>query len=244
MKIDALIPARSGSKRIPNKNMQPLGGKPLLYWTIQAALENQYIDNVYVSTDSTDIQSYAIQCGAEAPFLRPDELADDTALSIDAVLHALDWLHKNKGDEPDAIALLQPTSPIRNCRHLTEAIKIFIKNKNHQTPTSVVSVQRVPHNMTPEKIMTLDPISQELHYLGGKDLIEISPKRSQEAPTYYARNGAAIYITWTETIRNLKSVFDKRTVAYTMNREDSIDIDDISDLKYAQFRLSEMFTEL
>src|SRR4051812_14473677 len=112
MKVAALIPARGGSKTIPRKNIVSVGGKPLIAWTIGAALGSKLLDRVCVSTDDEEIAAVARQHGAEVPFMRPAELASDEAGSLGVALHALDWMAAH-GGEPDYLLLLQPTSPLR-----------------------------------------------------------------------------------------------------------------------------------
>ena len=120
-----VIPARGGSKGVPGKNIKLLNGKPLIHYTIEAArkiFEDQYI---YVSTDSEKIKSVAEQTGLKVPFLRPKNLATDTANTRDVLLHALDeFVLKNK-KEPEVIILLQPTSPFRTASHISEALKLY-----------------------------------------------------------------------------------------------------------------------
>src|SRR4051794_40245817 len=110
--VAALIPARGGSKSIPRKNIASVGGKPLIAWTIEAALGSKLLDRVYVSTDDEEIASVSRACGSEVPFMRPAELASDEAGSLGVALHALDWMAAH-GGEPDYLLLLQPTSPLR-----------------------------------------------------------------------------------------------------------------------------------
>ena len=112
-RILALILARGGSKRLPGKNVRPLLGRPLLAWSIEAALACPVIERVLVSTDSRQIADVARTYGAQAPFLRPDALAADSSSSADAALHALDFLAAHSGQEYDAVMLLEPTSPLR-----------------------------------------------------------------------------------------------------------------------------------
>src|SRR3990170_965342 len=118
----AVIPARGGSKSIPRKNIKPLGGKPLIGWTIDAALQSRMLSRVIVSTDDAEIAQAARECGAETPFLRPPELAQDDSSSISVVLHALQWLEEQEHFSPDYVLLLQPTSPFRNAHDIRAAI--------------------------------------------------------------------------------------------------------------------------
>ena len=121
----AIIPARGGSKRLPNKNKLPLAGKPLITWTIEAALESQLFDLVLVSTDSQDIANISANSGAIVPFLRPAELATDTATTNDVISHMVKWV-ESKYREVARVTLLQPTSPLRNANHIKEAMDLII----------------------------------------------------------------------------------------------------------------------
>ncbi|QWD72732.1 cytidylyltransferase domain-containing protein [Polynucleobacter sp. UB-Raua-W9] len=124
MKILALIPARGGSKRLVSKNLRELGGRPLISWSIEFAKKQDLFCDILVSTDSEEIAQISRDAGALVPWLRPIELASDCASSFDVAQHAIEWYEKNNG-KIDAILLLQPTSPFRSSRTLSEAIKLF-----------------------------------------------------------------------------------------------------------------------
>lgn len=218
MRIDALIPARGGSKGIPGKNIQELGGKPLIAWTIEAALKATSVRRVIVSTDAEEIAEVAKQYGAEVPALRPAKLAEDDTPSIDVIHHALEnWT------DCDALILLQPTSPFRNEQHIEEAIKLFKEN----TDCYIVSVQENDQPLEwiykQNKAGFLDPIVDSQAY------------QRQMALLTYSLNGA-LYIgsrnIYYNEIKNLMK-------PYIIKKEFSIDIDTIFDLELANcmFRL-------
>ena len=145
MKIVAVIPARGGSKRIPRKNIKNFCGKPLIAWTILGALKSKYLDRVIVSTDDEEIAKIAKKYGAEAPFLRPAELAIPT-IGLEPVLkHSYEWLLENENYKADALALLLPTAPLRQTRHIDDAIEIFKKKKSD----SVVAINETPASHSP-----------------------------------------------------------------------------------------------
>jgi len=125
MKNLVIIPARSGSKGISNKNIKSIGGKPLIAWSIESALKSECVDRVVVSTDCQEIADIAMTYGAEAPFLRPNELAGDCATTESAMLHTLSWLKSNEGYVPDNVILLQATSPFRYEASIGDAIVLF-----------------------------------------------------------------------------------------------------------------------
>lgn len=136
MKILALILARGGSKRLPGKNIRPLGGKPLIVWSIDVVRGIPEICDILVSTDSPEIASICAKEGACVPWLRPEALASDTATSVDAALHALDWYETENGSV-DGLLLLQPTSPFRNRKTVIEGINLY--SRNGQRPVLAVS---------------------------------------------------------------------------------------------------------
>ena len=138
-KILAIIPARGGSKGLPNKNIKPLCGKPLIGWSIEQAGGSAYIDEIFVSTDSAEIASVAESFGIEVPFLRPAELATDTSPSSEFVLHTIDY-YRSQGQEFDYILLLEPTSPLRDVADINTAIEQLL---NHKTAKSIVGVSKV-----------------------------------------------------------------------------------------------------
>jgi len=215
----AIIPARGGSKRLPNKNILDLAGKPLIAWSIEAGLGSKYIDKVVVTSDSEEILDISKNFGAEI-IKRPDELANDTATTFDAIAHAIESID----EKYDYIVLLQPTSPLRNAKHIDEAIELLeVKNAD-----SVVSVCQMEHS--PLWANTLDESLSMKNFLRE----EILNKRSQDLETYYRLNGA-IYICKTDKLLKEKSFFLKDNIfAYVMDRESSIDIDEEIDFKLAE----------
>jgi CMP-N,N'-diacetyllegionaminic acid synthase len=146
LKILSLIPARSGSKSIKNKNIIPYKGKPLIYHTIKAAIKSRYINRVLVSTDSKKYQKIAIKFGAEAPFLRPKNISRDNSHDKDLVIHALKFFLKKKYF-PDLIVFLRPTTPNRNPRVIDNAIKYFYKNIKFDSMRSVCKANQPPQKM-------------------------------------------------------------------------------------------------
>lgn len=223
MSIIALIPARGGSKGIPGKNLARLAHKPLIHYTIDAALNAGSVDRVLVSTDDPMIASTAISLGAEAPFLRPPQLANDTAPMLGVLCHALTWLVSEQIDV-DALVLLQPTSPLRNSEHVEEAITLF----RTTGASSVVSVVEVPHQFNPTSIMTLGPDGL-LPFIENQTV----PTRRQDKPKVFARNGPAILVCDPGTIL-AGQLYGNRCQPYFMSMEDSLDIDAPSDLALAE----------
>ena len=136
-----IIPARGGSKGIPEKNMKLISGQPLIYWTIKSALQSKCVDRVIVTTDSKEIASIAESLGADVPFIRPDDLSGDKATTESAMLHCVKWLNENEGYQPRNVILLQPTSPVRMERSIDNAYAYFLKSQ----ADSLVSVSEFSH---------------------------------------------------------------------------------------------------
>ena len=181
MEILAIIPARGGSKSIPRKNIKNLGTKPMIAWSIEAALKSN-IDRVIVTTDDKEIAEVAKKYGAKTPFIRPSELAQDTTPTEPVLKHTLEWLKENENYTPDAVVLLQPTSPLRQAEHINEAIKIF-KQKN---PDCLISVHEAIANNNPHWILKRDE-NNKIILATGEPLSEIKNRR-QDLPAHYIRN--------------------------------------------------------
>jgi CMP-N-acetylneuraminic acid synthetase len=214
----AIIPARGGSKGLPNKNLLNLNGKPLIAWTIEAAQKCEFIDKILVSTDSLEIKEVSNMYGAETPFLRPKELSDDRALSIDVVLHAIQNFH-----EYQYVCMLQPTSPLRTEIEIEKAFKMLI-NHNANACVSVTESNQSPYwSFQISKDEKLKPLF---------DFDDI-PLRRQELPNTYFLNGA-IYIAKSNWLLNSRSFLTNETIAYVMSSDISIDIDTIDDFKLAE----------
>jgi len=215
----AIIPARGGSKRLPNKNILDLAGKPLISYTIEAAKKSKYIDEIIVSSDSDEILEIVKEYNIKT-IKRPDYLASDTAKTIDVIKHVIEIMNKKY----DYIVLLQPTSPLRNEKHIDEAIELL----NVKEADAIVSVCEMEHS--PLWSNTL-PSSLSME---GFIREEIKNKRSQELEKYYRINGA-IYICKTDELLKQNTLFlDKNIFAYIMDRKSSIDIDDEIDFKLAE----------
>ena len=129
MKLLGIITARGGSKGIPGKNIKLLNGKPLICYTIGVAKTAASFDRLILSTDSEDITAVARECGAEVPFLRPAELAQDTTPHLPVLQHAVSWLAEKENYHPDAIMILQPTSPLRRPEHIREAVELYLEDQ-------------------------------------------------------------------------------------------------------------------
>jgi CMP-N-acetylneuraminic acid synthetase len=217
----AIIPARGGSKRLPRKNILDLNGKPLIAWSIESGLKSEYIDKVVVSSDDTEILAVPRKYNVET-LVRPDELASDTATTFDAIKHTIDNM-----EQYDYIVLLQPTSPLRDEKHIDDAIEL-LESKNAD---AVVSVCEMDHS--PLWSNTLDESLSMQGFL--RD--EVLNKRSQDLEKYYRPNGA-IYICKIGRLLEEKSFFLKENIyGFKMDRESSIDIDNEADFHLADLTI-------
>jgi N-acylneuraminate cytidylyltransferase len=147
VRILCVVPARGGSKGVPRKNLRVVGGKPLLVWTVEQALSAHPALDVVVSTDDEEIAAVARQCGAETPFLRPDELAQDRSLDLPVFQHALDWLAQHEGYRPEIVVQLRPTSPVRPRGLVDEAVRLLLAHPDADTVRGVVPAGQNPHKM-------------------------------------------------------------------------------------------------
>ncbi len=226
MDVLAIIPARGGSKGVLKKNIRELCGKPLIAYTIEEAKKCRSISRIIVTTDDPDIAETSVKFGAEVPFVRPAELSNDTATTIDVIVHSLEWLEKNEEYRPDAVMLLQPTSPLRTWEDMDKAFKIFQTNPG----MSVISVCEAEHS--PFWCGTIE--DGRLVPIGGKDYTNIG---RQGLPKAYRFNGA-IYISSRKDILTERTFFNNIN-PYIMPCDRSIDIDTELDLKFAEFILRE-----
>lgn len=224
-KILAIIPARSGSKGLPDKNILPLCGKPLLIYSIEAAKTSGRISKIVVSTDSEQYAKLAMEGGAEVPFLRPDNLALDSSSIADVIHHSLEYF-KNKGETFDQILLLQPTSPVRRAKHIQEAIDKYDREAvlGDETMVSVVKA--------PLKSKWL--MDKKNNYINFCFDINLSNPQRQQLSELFLPNGA-LYLASTKYFD--KSFYTDKTLYYEMDEVDSVDIDTIEDFKVAEKRL-------
>jgi len=215
----AVIPARGGSKGLPNKNILELVGKPLIAWSIEAASDSKYIDRLIISTDSKEIADVAIKYNCEVPFMRPPELATDDANSNDVILHALDKL-----EHPyDIVILLQPTSPLRKSKDIDQALEFMQKN-NVSVVVSVCSSNKPLYwHFTLGTDGNLKPLYNDKLFYTNR----------QELPLTYIPNGA-LYIAKTDYFRSKKTFYTGSTFAYLMPPERSVDIDNRIDFYTAE----------
>jgi CMP-N,N'-diacetyllegionaminic acid synthase len=222
----AIIPARGGSRAVPGKNIRPVAGRPLLAWTIDAAREARAITRVIVSTDSVEIAEVARRHGAEVPMMRPSGLARDDTPAIDAILHAVDWLHDHEGYCPDYVSVLQPTSPLRTAADIDAAMAVL----RARSAAAVVGVCLAPHHPQWMKRVEDDGAISSLF-----EFDESLPR--QQLPPVYVLNGS-LYLVRRDVLKERRSLYAEKTYPYVMPIERSLDIDTAWDLQVADLVLS------
>ena len=219
--IIAIIPARGGSKGVPRKNIRLLRGKPLIVYSIEAAIASQYLTRVIVSTEDTEIAECAKKYGAEV-VERPESLARDDSSPIDVIIQVLDFIKKDKGQEPELVVLLQPTSPFRTSEDIDKAIEKF-HSSQCESVVSICACQKTPYKTLIIENEKLIPFIDAKHLHASR----------QSLPTVYYPNGA-IYIAPPSILREKKTFHVKKSVPYFMPPERSFDIDTELDLSIAE----------
>ncbi|MDD2714818.1 MAG: acylneuraminate cytidylyltransferase family protein [Candidatus Wallbacteria bacterium] len=225
-RILAVIPARGGSIGLPGKNIRLLSGKPLIVWTIEAALASKVITKLVVSTDDKKIADIGKKYGAEIPFLRPANLATDEATTADVLIHAYKYF-SNCGEKYTHIMLLQPTSPLRAYEDIVGSVN-WLNKKNAQAVVSVCEAEHHPYwsNTLPSDWSMINFIKPECHN-----------RNRQQLPPCYRINGAVYIAEWNYFYAN-RGFFGDSTFAYLMPRERSVDIDSLIDFLLAETILS------
>ena len=224
-KVLGIITARGGSKGLQGKNILNFCGKPLIYWTIDTAQKSKYLDKIILSTDDKKIAAVASKYGCEVPFIRPSILATDKSSSIDVVIHALDFL-KKEGSDFDYIALLEPTSPLRQVVDIDTAIETLFKNT--EIADSIIGVS---------KVEAAHPVFDV--EIGNNGLIKpyIDEKfkfyRRQDIKELYFFEGT-IYVSLISALIDKKSFYHERTLPYFVPRWKSIEIDEEIDMVIAE----------
>ena len=221
--VVCVIPARGGSKGLPGKNIKNFCGKPLIAHTIEQARQSEYIDRVIVSTEDEEIAQISLEYGAEVPFIRPMELAEDSVATIDVLIHAINWIECKDKYSFDILVLLHVTTPLRTVEDIDKSIVLLVEEKADNV-FSVTESHRNPYfNMVEENPSGFVRLVKEGCY-----------STRQSAPKVYDMN-ASIYVWWKNILKEQKKIFLNKTKAYVMPKERSIDIDDDLDFRIAEF---------
>jgi CMP-N-acetylneuraminic acid synthetase len=230
IRILCIIPARSGSKGLPHKNIKDYRGKPLLAWSIEQAQLCRYDMKIVVSTDSKEYADIAMKYGAEAPFLRPSEISGDLSTDYECMKHSVEWLKQNQQYYPDIVLQLRPTSPLRNVEDINNAIGLFLENReNYDSLRSVIEFEKSPYKMYTLTENTLVPLFKKVN-----DIDEPYNQCRQILPKCYLHNG---YIDiFNTSILETETISGEKIYPYVMNKEEDLDIDTNDDLEKARCR--------
>jgi CMP-N-acetylneuraminic acid synthetase len=229
-----VVTARAGSKGIPGKNTKPLAGKPLIAYTIEAALASGAFDRLIISTDDEQAAAIARDLGCEVPFLRPAELSTDDTPHLPVMVHAAAWLRDHERYQPEWTMILMPTSPMRQPRHIVESVELAVSSG----ADSVVSVDEVPAHFHPLRTLTVDADGWARLFVGDRPVRQ-RPVRRQGMPAVWVFNGA-IYLFKTARLFDPvePSLYGDRVAAYPMTPPYGHNIDDASDWAEAERILS------
>ena len=226
-RILGLIPARSGSKGVPGKNTRLLLGRPLLEYTVRAAVDSGVLDRVVLSTDSPEIAECGRRLGLDVPFMRPAALAEDDTPMLAVIEHALDELQHQKW-EPDTVLLLQPTSPLRTPRHIRLAVELLHSSR----ADSVITVVAVPQHLSPDYVMRIE--AGRL-----RPFLDDGPRvaRRQDARPAYMRDGT-VYAFRTATLRRFGTIYGEDSRPLLIDAAESLSIDTAADWAAAERALA------
>ena len=225
VEILCIIPARSGSKGIKNKNIIDFKGKPLLAWSIEQAQKCNYNMKVIVSTDSQEYADIAKKYGAEVPFLRPDEISKDLSTDFEFLNHCVNWLKNNENYTCDIILQLRPTSPTRKIEDINKALKLFIENRDKfDSLRSVIPFEKSPFKMYSINNNKLIPLFYEIN-----NIKEPYNECRQILPQCYLHNGYIDILN--TTILNNNTISGKNILPFIMDDNNNLDIDVIEHLK-------------
>ena len=233
MKVLGIITARGGSKGIHGKNLKKLAGKPLLAYTVDAARRSGALDRVILSTEDEAIAAAGRDLGCDVPFMRPFDLAQDDTPHLPVIQHATRWMEERAAYRPDAVMILQPTSPLRTPQDITAAVALLERSG----ADSVVSVNEVPAHSHPMRTLRVDNAGHAVLFVGGEP-VRNRINRRQDLPQAWLMNGA-IYACRTRVLFDAEpSLYGTRVVAYPMPPERSISIDDLEDWAAAERALA------
>ena len=218
-RVIAIIPARAGSKGLPGKNICTLCGKPLIAWTIEKSKKSKYLDTVLVTTDSSEIATIAREYGAEVPFIRPAELANDNTPTLDVVYHALNYYRDVVKEEFDYVILLEPTSPLREDDDIDRMLQVLV-NRSDQFD-AIVSVGEVSEHPSIMKRLVGDSMAP--FYLD----VAQTTRRQDNASAYFPYGVA--YIVKTAVLLEEKTFYPQRCMPFLIKRYQNYEIDDLYD---------------
>ena len=233
MKVLGIITARAGSKGLPGKNLRLLGSKPLLAYTIDAARHSGALDRVILSTEDEQIANAGREHGCDVPFIRPRDLAEDDTPHLPVIQHAVKWMAERASYRPDAVMVLQPTSPLRQPEDIRGAVDLLAGSN----ADSVLSVSEVPAHAHPMRVLRIDDTGAAVLFVTGEP-VRHRINRRQDLPAAWLMNGA-IYVCKTHVLfASSPSLYGDRVMVYRMPADRSLSIDDASDWAEAERALA------
>lgn len=224
MKILGIIPARGGSKRVPQKNFRPFAGTTLTDLAIRQALESELLDSIILSSDSDDVLAIASKYEKVLSLKRPSKISEDDSPALDYMRHSLEHYRK-QGEFFDLVAIIQPSSPLRKGADIDATIRMLIENPDAD---SAVSIVRIPHMIHPYKIKILDGSVLEPWLVN-----EEGKTAAHEIPELYVRN-CAVYVFKSENLKK-EVTYGEKCLGYLMPPETSVDINDMVDFQFAEY---------
>jgi CMP-N,N'-diacetyllegionaminic acid synthase len=217
-KIIAIVPARQGSKGLAKKNIINFIGKPLLAWSIEAALQSNYVDRIIVSTDSTEIAGVGEKFGADIPFIRPSYLSEDSSTSVEVICHAIEFMSEKLGENFDFVILLEPTSPLRTSEDVDLALEKLIGSPDARSLVSVGESEsqhnKLQFNITESEFISVEPSSKKFVHIRRQDL----------ARSYFL--DGSIYLSYIHTLFEFASFVHGKTLTLSLPKWKNIEIDD------------------
>lgn len=240
-KVLALALARGGSKGVPGKNIKDLAGKPLIAWVIEAAKNSKYVDRVILSTDYEDIAEVGRQYGAETPFLRPAEIAQDSTPDTPVFEHTLSWLKKNEKYEPDIIVHLRPTGPMVASGEIDEAIELLEKHSDADSVRSIEKPPKPPFKMWTIADEYMTPFIKEVKGVDGEIIKDAHTAPRQKLPEVF-QTTPDIGIMRRETVTEKHSVIGDIVLPYPLKRP-TVDIDTFLDFQIAEILMEEKYAK-
>ena len=229
MKVLGIITARAGSKGLPGKNLRLLGSKPLLAYTIDAGRHSGALDRVILSTEDEQIANAGREHGCDVPFIRPRDLAQDDTPHLPVIQHAVKWMAERASYRPDAVMILQPTSPLRQPEDIRAAVDLLAGSN----ADSVVSVSEVPAHAHPMRVLRIDDTGAAVLFVTGAP-VRHRINRRQDLPAAWVMNGA-IYLCRTHLLTAREpSLYGDRVLVYRMPADRGLSIDDVHDWEAAE----------
>ena len=219
LKILAIIGARSGSRGVPNKNIRPLFGKPLLAWIILTAQSSQYINRIMVCTDSPEYAAIAREYGAEVPYLQPKEISTDTSTDLDFMTYAVDWLEKNEGYKPDWIVHLYAPNPLQRVEDIDACIELVVSDPEAHSAVAMAEAHQHPH-----KAVKISSDGKHVITYTTESSLDVTPLQRQSYERAYFRQGN-VMVTKYDVLKVMRSLSGHRVRYHIIPKEHAVDID-------------------